>query len=158
MVKSITFDPTGRYAYVVDNVMDSSSNNIYKLSVNSDGVLSNNSSGASTSSDNPTCIALTPNASYAYVACNSEIIAFKILDTGDLTYINKSTNFGQHPIGIAIDPTGQYLYTAICDSKDVYGFKINSDGTLVKINDTGTILTGDEPNAVAIVKVTGKSN
>jgi DNA-binding beta-propeller fold protein YncE len=61
-----------------------------------------------------------------------EIAAFTIGSGGQLTRItpNTGTGVGTAPIGITIDPTGQFLYVANSGMSEIAGFRIGAGGTL----------------------------
>jgi 6-phosphogluconolactonase (cycloisomerase 2 family) len=137
--------------------VDPSTGNLTELSgppVNSPVPVSVGSSG-------PFAVAVHASGGFLYVAnrFSDDISAFSIDDgttggtAGTLTELASSPtdlNGPQNPLSVAIDPSGQYLYTANIDTNNISAFSINTGtGALTEI--TGSAFSaGNGARSVAI--------
>ncbi len=154
---AIAVHPSGKFAYVVNEV----SNSISAYSIANDGTLApiyaSPTAPTITAGDIPVAIAIDPAGTYAYVAnartgsgaCGTSsgcITVFAIdPNTGALTptIASGSSNIiaaGQVPSSIAIDSTGQYIYVTNLNDTKISTYIIGSNGTL----------TAGSPYAVAV--------
>jgi YVTN family beta-propeller protein len=138
----VTVDPSGSYAYVVND----GSNSISMYSIDhTTGALT--SRGTIAAGSSPREIVVDPTGRFAYVTNQTAggISRYTIDGTG-LLVANGSTALGTSPRGIAIDGTGRFLYAANRDDNTLQEFSINSDGTLSSL---GTISTSTRPFEIA---------
>lgn len=132
---SITFDPSGKFAYVANGTMD----NIAAYSVNTaTGTLTEIAGSPFAAGGGPVATAVEPTGRFLYAANyrSYEVSAYSIdAVTGALTEIAGSP-FWLEPGGpsdIAIDPSGRFVYVAIFDTDLLKSFAINaSTGGLTK--------------------------
>ena len=139
----LAMDPAGAYLYV----MNKGSNNISVFSIDS-------GSGALTQLPTPNSpvavglpplnMQLTPSGNYLYVTAsggqqgqqggsNGSIVGFSV-NAGVLTALaspppNPASSYGINPNGLAIDPTGTYLYAANTGSGSISIFTIGAPNT-----------------------------
>jgi 6-phosphogluconolactonase len=142
----LVMDPAGGYLYV----MNSLSNNISVFSIDS-------SSGVLTQLPNspfPIGVPLlnmkvTPSGNYLFVSSSSPVssgtpygsIAVYSLNAGTLTLTARPiSSAGSTPNGMAVDPTGTYLYVTNTGTNSIAIFSIGSSGALTQVN--GSPLAG----------------
>lgn len=183
--KGIAVSPNGDYLYVTNSQCTAASsgsgctatysNGISAYTIGSGGALSSITSGTFTTGPYPTGIAVSPNGDYLYVtnsnctttssgsACTNTyangISAYTIGSGGALSSITSgSFTTGPYPEGIAIDPSGSYLYVANSDcstgtgstcANGISAFTIGGGGALKSIT-PGTFITGRGPTGIAI--------
>jgi 6-phosphogluconolactonase (cycloisomerase 2 family) len=132
----LVMDPAGGFLYV----MNSGSDNISVFSIDS-------SSGALTQLGIPTLIGspplnmqLTPSGNFLYVTTSGgqvgndgSIVGFSV-NAGVLTSLGAAfPSEGINPNGLAIDPSGTYLYAANTSSASISIFTIGSSGALSEV-------------------------
>ena len=152
----VTVDPAGKFAYVVDG---SAAGTIFIYSIHqTTGALTQvNTASAGLY---PYVIAIDPTGRFAYAAVsNSANVAMFTVNatTGALTNIG-TIAVGQgavtdSPVGVAIDPTGRYVYVADRGTGNdrIFMFSINqSTGVLTKIG-TGIMPTGAGTTPLKVV-------
>lgn len=90
----------------------------------------------------PLNMALSPSGKTLYVTGGGNG-AFGIIQIFDVTGVTSGTMTpipgpqiapGRSPVGLAVDPTGSFLYTANKTDNTVSGYTINSDGSLTSIS------------------------
>jgi 6-phosphogluconolactonase (cycloisomerase 2 family) len=138
----LAMDPAGGFLYVAN----AGSDNISVFSIDS-------STGALTQLANspfpvglpPLNIQLTPSGNYLYVtasggqAGNDGSIAGFSVNAGALTALsakNPISSDGVNPNGLAIDPSGTYLYAANTSSGSISIFTIGSSGALSEVQNS----------------------
>jgi len=144
---SLAVDPTGRFAYVVDDV--TGSNNVQSYTINPatgalTGVLALPISAGAT----PHAVTVDPSGRFAYVA-STGVYAYTIdADTGALTDVPGAPYLvGSSAQSVAVDPSGRFAYAAANDS--VYAFSIDSaTGALAAVGSPAA--AGNSPISVAV--------
>jgi 6-phosphogluconolactonase (cycloisomerase 2 family) len=147
----MVMDPAGSFLYVA-NV---GTNNILVFSINS-------GTGALTAVGSPVPInvtplnmQMTPSGNFLYVTAPGGppgnlglIIGFSVT-AGTLTQVSLTTTDGANPNGLAIDPSGKYLYAANTTSGSISIFTIGTSGTLTPVS--GSPLNAGYTNPVALI-------
>jgi 6-phosphogluconolactonase (cycloisomerase 2 family) len=77
----------------------------------------------------------------------NEVAAFSIADTGALS-LSAATQSGTSPVGVAIDPSGQFAYVVCAGTNNVFVYTINA-GTLTPAAPV-SVPAGTGPQAIAI--------
>jgi len=133
----LAMDPAGSYLYV----MNTQSNNISVFSIDSStGALTQVAGSPFAIGLTPLNMQLTPSGNFLYVTAaggqagstNGSIIGFSV-SAGVLTPLpapNPISSYGENPNGLAIDPSGTYLYAANTSSGSISIFAIGASGTL----------------------------
>jgi 6-phosphogluconolactonase (cycloisomerase 2 family) len=87
-------------------------------------------------------------ARFAYVAnfYGASVSVFAIESNGDLKH-TQTLPAGDSPLGITLDPTGQYAYASNFNGASVSQYLINADGSLTS---NGTVGAGIEPGSVIV--------
>lgn len=147
----IAISPDGHFLYVANN-----GGTISAFSIGANGVLSA-VSGVFTAISSPIGVTISRDGLYLYVTCQwlfgpsptNGVFAFTIASDGKLSPLSPVSFFATDlgPVGIATDPSGQYLYTANFSSSTLSAFSIGTTGALSPIS--GSIATGVEPMGVA---------
>lgn len=152
--QEVTVDPTGKFAYVVDD--SSGAVSAYTIDVTS-GALTPVKGSPFAAGSEPEGVAVDPTGKFAYVsnAASNTVSAYSINATsGALTPI-KGSPFaaGNDPTAIAIDPAGEFLY--VTNFTNVSGYSINaSSGALKKVKGS-PFGTGKGPISIATCGVKG---
>lgn len=178
---AIAIDPTGKYAYVTNFGASSltppagpSTISQYNVSA-TDGSLSPMSAPTAVSGSGPNAIVFTPNGSYAYVVNvgDGTVSQYAVGSTGSLTALTPATivtgtgtpsttqTTGTRPFGLAVDPTGSYLYVANSGEGTISQFAImpassGSPGTLSLIAPAVVSVTAGSGVSSVTVDATGK--
>lgn len=133
---SISFDPSGKFAYVANGTMD----NIAAYSVNTrTGALTEIAGSPFAAGGGPGSTAVDPSGRFIYAANyrSYEVSAYSIdAVTGALTEIAGSPFWLKPggPSAIAIDPSGRFVYVAIFDTDLLKAFSTNaSTGGLTEV-------------------------
>lgn len=132
---AFAIDPTGKYAYAVDN---SAVGAVHQYTIGSNGVLSPMSTPTVAAGTWSWKQVISPNGKYVYVGAgdtSGNVLEYAIGSTGALTLIGtlalSATN--DSPDALAIDPSGQYLYTAATTSStntNLSQYSIGTNGVL----------------------------
>lgn len=154
--------PNGRFVAVID--LNSTTNRVVMFNTLADGTLAGSPTNAATGTG-PSGLAFHPSGSFLYVSVqNSDSLATFSVNpsTGALTKLDadpvaagvQDTSTGDAPLGVAVDPTGSFLYVtnsgAVApDPNSISMYSIGTNGlpTLVGILALGT----KTPNAIATV-------
>jgi 6-phosphogluconolactonase len=124
----MAMDPAGGFLYVA-NVQSA---NISVFSINaSSGVLTQIVGSPFQINVSPLNMQLTPSGKYLYVTAPSEpygLIEGFSVNAGELDPVSVTSTGGVNPNGLAIDPTGTYLYAANTASNSISIFTIASSG------------------------------
>jgi DNA-binding beta-propeller fold protein YncE len=146
---SVTVDPTGKFAYVVNN----GSSNVSAYRINpSTGTLT--SVGAPVvAGTSPVSVTVDPTGKFAYVANfnSNNVSAFTInASTGALTPAPDSPfQAGTNPVSVAVDRSGKFAYVANSGSSNVSAYAINaSTGALTLVG--APIAAGTNPISVTV--------
>jgi len=132
----LTADPNGMFLYVGDHMSDSDTpaDTVSPFSVDPvNGALrplgptpALQPNCSSSCHVNPLRLVTHPTGKFAYganVGANT-LSAFR-LSNGSLTSIASPVATGQHPFGVALDPTGSFLYVVSKLDNDISGFSVN---------------------------------
>jgi 6-phosphogluconolactonase len=149
--RHFAFDPTGRFAYVVDELdstittfwYDAENGTLSRIQVIS--TLPKDFRGTNTASE----VAVHPSGKFVYGANRGhDSIALFSVDpvSGKLALVGHESTQGKTPRNFAIDPTGAYLLAANQDSDSVVVFKI--DAASGRLQATGQKLRIHEPVCV----------
>lgn len=165
----IALDPSGQYLYVsseysypttdgyvyTDNIQTSGGNA---------GLFSDNGSPADNGSGTSTySVAVDPAAAYVFAGGTSSgpgtgaLYAYST-SSGVLSQLGSSPyTVNGDPYGLAVDPTGKFLYVPNSDGGQVWGYSINSDGSLTSLSGSPFTFQGgasggtpNTPYAIAI--------
>jgi len=149
-------DPTGSYLYVVSNAQG-----VFPFGINADGSIT--SLAGPTAVSGPSTAAVTPNGTQVYFPRtdgSGNISGFGIGaagsgSPGQLTLLPFSPTFvtaGAVLNAVAIDPTGQYLYTVNSAGPQLYAFAISASnaGKLVPTPTNPFWPTGSAPKFVVV--------
>lgn len=129
----LAMDPAGAFLYVANT----KSNNISVFSIDSgSGALTQLATSPTAVTAPPLNMKLAPSGDYLYVTTSGGqdgyIFAFSV-NAGVLAPLTSSQNpvstSGINPNGLAIDPTGSYLYAANTSSGSIAIFAIGATGT-----------------------------
>jgi 6-phosphogluconolactonase (cycloisomerase 2 family) len=149
--RSITVDPSGRFAYVVNGLVS----NVATFAINaSTGALTSVGTPVPTGEPGqntfPRFITVEPSGRFAYVANFNSVSAYIInTNTGALTPVGAPVPAGDSPNSITVDPSGQFAYVANALSNNVSTFAINaSTGALTPVG--AAVPAGVGPSAIAV--------
>jgi 6-phosphogluconolactonase len=136
--KLLLMDPSGNYLYV----MNATSDNISVFSIDSQSGVLTQIVGSPFSVGGlltPLDMQLTPNGNFLYVSVaggqadslNGSIFGFSV-NAGALQLVTRPfvNADGENPNGLAIDPSGKYLYVANTQSQSISIFSILPSGAL----------------------------
>jgi 6-phosphogluconolactonase (cycloisomerase 2 family) len=151
--KSVTVDPSGKFAYVVNEGGNVSAYTIDSAS----GALSQLGNSPFLAGSRPFSVAVDPSGKFAYVAnSNSNNVSAYTIDstTGALSQLSSSPfPAGTSPFSVAVDPSGKFAYVANGDSNNVSAYTIDSaSGALSQLSNS-PFATGRFPVSVAIAVV-----
>jgi 6-phosphogluconolactonase len=149
--RHLAFDPTGRFAYVVDELdstittfwYDAENGTLSRVQVVS--TLPKDFHGENTASE----VAVHPSGKFVYGANRGhDSLAIFAVDpvSGKLTPVGHESTQGKTPRNFAIDPTGAFLLAANQDSDSVVIFRI--DAATGRLRPTGQRLRIHQPVCV----------
>ena len=148
-LRSITVDPTGKFAYTASGGSRTSSFDVSAYTINATtGALSVATGSPFFAGTNPSSVAVDPSGKFAYVTnqASSDVSAYAInAATGALiSTVRASTGTG--PLCIRVDPSGKFAYVV---SDAVSAYSINaSTGALTSIGPA--VAAGTGPGSVAV--------
>jgi uncharacterized protein (TIGR03437 family) len=157
-------DPTGKFLYVTSSFGQSPPNAISAFTISpGSGALTVVQGSPFPTADLPEAMAVDPTGKFLYVASDGntgaygDISAYTInAATGALTAIQGSPfRTGLYPEGIAVDPTGKFLYVTSLIANTVSVYAINGGGEALTPNAGSPYPAGNSPSSVA-VHPTGK--
>jgi DNA-binding beta-propeller fold protein YncE len=135
---SVAVDPSGKFAYVV-NENAASTGNVSMYTINATtGALA--SIGTIAAGRSPVSVAVDPVGKFVYVANSgsNDVSMYTINSTaGSLTLIGMIAA-GLSPSSIAIHPSGKFAYVTNSGSNDVSMYSIGATGSLTLIGTVGT--------------------
>jgi 6-phosphogluconolactonase len=156
----VAVDPAGKFAYVANY----SSNNVYAYSINAtSGALKKVKGSPFKAGHYPYGVAVDPSGKFVYVT-NSDvnpsqssggsgnISAYTVDATSGALKKVKGSPFaaGSNPYGVAVGPTGKFVYVTNLGSKNVSAFRISAtSGALTQVEGS-PFEADDRPDAVAI--------
>ena len=154
--RSIAIDPTGRFAYVVNEgeipIGGTGGNSISQYAIGASGELAPMAPATVTTGHLPGSIAIDPTGHYAYVTNNSDntISQYTIGTDGALTPMSTPTvTTGTHPFSVIADPTGPYVYCVNFNGDSVSQYAIGAGSALAPLG-TPTVATGHIPDSMAV--------
>jgi 6-phosphogluconolactonase (cycloisomerase 2 family) len=146
-IRGIAITPDNKHLYVSDT--DATPNGIHAYTINSTTGVLTEISGSPFSGDFIGTLVTDKSGKFLYAADPGDVVvsAYSITAaTGALTFINDFNSGGASPAVWTFDATGAVLYGGNVDSNQVFGFKVNTDGTLTMITgmpvSTGTMPGG----------------
>ncbi len=145
---SVAVTPSGRYAYAAN----SASGSISQYSVNpATGALTELSTSPFALGVSPTASAIDPTGT-VYLATDASanfIYSYEISSQGTFGSVLHKLKTGNHPIAVAVDPTGQLVYAPSSkDNQLNWGYLLHPGGGLE--HGGQRIFTGNSPSAIAI--------
>src|SRR5437660_2921829 len=135
--KLLVMDPAGSFLYV----MNAGSSNISVFSIDSgSGALTQITNSPSSIGLTPLNMQLSPSGSFLFVSVaggtagtnNGSVAAYSV-NGGALSLLGVTSTGGVNPYGLAIDPSGTYLYAANYGSNSISVFTIGSSGSLAEV-------------------------
>jgi 6-phosphogluconolactonase (cycloisomerase 2 family) len=163
----VVISPDGKYAYAgnfgaYSNIPPAGPSTISQYSVDAtDGSLKALTGAAAVSGSGPTAITIDPTSHYLYVANigDDNIGQYIINSDGTLSPMTVPTVVsgsqpGGHPVDIAIDPTGKYVYVANQGDGSISQYTVGNDGSLTAMA-TPFVLTGGTATSSVNVDPTG---
>lgn len=141
--RTMVIDPTGRYAYVINQNIGT----ISMFTIDGTGHLIANG-GSVAAGSQPVDIVVEPLGRYAYAvdASGNQVLAYKINANGTLT-ANGNAAAGPVPLGIAVDPTGKYVYVTARNGNTISMFSIGATGALTSL---GAVASGSSPEQIVV--------
>ncbi len=147
----LAMDPSGNYLYVANAL----SNNISVFSIaSSTGTLTPVAGSPFQINLAPKSMALSPSGNFLYVSAPSSpsgVIAVFSVTAGVLssTPVGLTSTADNNPAGLAISPSGAYLYTANSTANSISIYSIASSGTLTPV--AGSPLADPFQTPVALI-------
>lgn len=149
--QTITFDPSGKFAYAnTVSPVTSAKGYIYEFTVASNGVLTPMAKPYVAVGIDPVQVVVDTSGKYAYVAnLSSDFISqFTIGKNGALTPMAVPTVYAAQPATIGLNPTGGNIYVGSANTPNITTYSIGSNGALT----AGTVTnTADSTTAVGLV-------
>jgi len=155
----VVVDPSGAFVYVTNHLSGNVS--AYTLAA-ATGALTPVEGSPFTAGSEPHGVVVDPSGKYVYVAnhASDNVSAYSITAaTGALTELAGSpfadTSSLQEegataPYGLAVDPSGMFVYVANFGTDDVSAFSL--DATSGALTEVGTFAAGTGPHGVAVVR------
>jgi 6-phosphogluconolactonase len=146
----LAMDPMGAYLYCA-NVL---SNNVSVFSIGTSGALAQISGSPFPLGLPPLSMQLSPSGNFLFVGQAGQIAVFTVTQ-GAVSFVSETTTADNDPSGLAIDPSGTYLYTANALASSISTYTIGSSGALALV---GQPLSDTSLRPVALaVDPSGKS-
>ena len=152
--RHLSFHPTGRYAYVINELDSTLTGFAYDETrgtlreIQTVSTLPEGFAGASHTAD----VHVAPSGRFVYGSNrgHDSIVIFAVdPETGELTYVGHESTRGEIPRNFAINPTGAYLLAANQRSDNIVMFRI--DAETGKLTPTGHVIEVPTPVCVKIV-------
>ncbi len=153
---ALAVNPSGSFVFATNKY----DNNMSVLKIGVGGTLTSVSSVPYATGNNPVGVAVAPNADFVYVANSGDgtVSAFAYDPTSGalsaLTSLGSPYSVGSGassgPTGIAVDPTGRFLYVTDYTDGSVAAFGIASTGQLSPIGSPASVGTGSGPNDIKV--------
>ncbi|HOO70692.1 MAG TPA: beta-propeller fold lactonase family protein [Spirochaetota bacterium] len=151
--------PDDKYLYVLDNMLGT---NVYSIDP-ATGLLTVISGSPFSADALAYDITVHPSGSFVYLAINdttttpetNQVRGYAVsTETGALTEISGSPyEPGSQPYGVAVDPSGSFLYTANYGSNDISGFSIDRETGALTAIDGSPFSAGTGPGSIEIVQI-----
>ena len=166
----VVISPDGKYAYAgnfgaYSNIPPAGPGTISQYSVDAtDGSLKAMAGAAATavSGSGPSAITIDPTSHFLYVANlgDDNVGQYTINSDGTLSPMTVPTVVsgsqpGGHPVGIAIDPTGHYVYVANQGDGSISQYTVGNDGSLTAMA-TPAVSTGGTATSSVNIDPTGQ--
>ena len=97
----------------------------------------------------PCWLVVTPNGRFAYTAnaAAGTVSGFAIAGDGSIALLDPSgasasLGAGSHPLDESVSADGRYLYVLVDGRHTVAGYRINADGSLTLVGETGALPAG----------------
>ena len=130
---AVAVDPSGKFAYVANNVGINLPGSVSAYSIGATGALTAVAGSPFAAGTNPQQgIAVTAGFVYVTNFGSSNVSAYSLNSgTGALTALAASPfATGAAPVSLAMDPAGKFLFTANSNTNNVSAFTVNGDGSL----------------------------
>jgi 6-phosphogluconolactonase len=85
--------------------------------------------------NNPSYVQMSHDQKFLYTSCDEGVAAFRILDNGGLTFLNKASVNGLRPCYLSVDKKNQYLLAAGYHDGKMTVLKLNKDGSVSHVTD-----------------------
>jgi len=145
---SITLDPNGKFAYVFERDLATSTSDVSIYTVDSvSGLLT--SVGVMTGASGSSSVTFHPTSKFAYLINSGNILSICSVspNSGELTSIGVAET-GTGPAAVAVHPSGNFAYVVNAGSNNISMYSVDiATGTLTS---TGTIDAGVSPGSIAI--------
>lgn len=142
---SVTVDPSGRFAYVVN----ASSGSVSMFSIDGSNGTLMSIAMAIPAGNGPNGVAVDPSGRFAYVAncgITKNVSMYTIsVTTGALTPIGMPVPAGMYPCSVAVDPSGRFAYVANTLDGNISMYTINAT--------TGALTSMGMPVAAGVTPV-----
>jgi len=141
---SVSVDPSGKYAYVVDF-----GGSVSQYTIGASGGLAAMAPATVAAGSGPNSISVDPSGKYAYVANNggANVSQYTIGASGGLTAMVPATvAAGSGPASVSVDPSGKYAYVAN-NGGTVSQYTIGASGGLAAMV-PATVAAGANPWSV----------
>jgi len=130
---AVAVDPSGRFAYVANDVGTNLPGSVSAYSIGATGALTAVAGSPFVAGTNPQQ-GIAATAGFVYVSNleTSNVSAYSInAGTGALTQLATSPYAtGAGPVSLAMDPAGKFLFTANSNTNNISAFTVNADGSL----------------------------
>jgi 6-phosphogluconolactonase (cycloisomerase 2 family) len=148
---SLTVDPTGSYAYVVNR--SNSGSFISQYAIGPTGALSPLGAPTVAAAGRPHFITIDPTGTYAYVANYDGATVSQYTIAGGALTFTAAVATGAQPFAVTIDPAGHYAYVTNYNNAgagSVSQYSIGAtDGVLTPMTPP-TVTTGNQPWSVFV--------
>jgi 6-phosphogluconolactonase len=154
---AIVLDPAGSFAYVTDQATGGGASSISAYSVKSNGTLSAAGSNPATGV-NPVALAIDHGGHFLFVANQgtNDVSVFSIGSSASLTAVGTFpaaptvAGTSAAPSGVAITPSGSFLYVSNFGENSVSGFAVNSSSGVLTAVPGSPFAAGSSPTGLAI--------
>jgi 6-phosphogluconolactonase (cycloisomerase 2 family) len=148
--RSITVDPSGKYAYVTNIYNEyTGSGEVWQYKINANGTLSPMSPATISAGNYPYDIVVDPSGKFVYVTASGGILQYTIDATGGLVPQSPATvAVTGSPHSIAIDPSSRYAYVTT-GLGVVSQYTIGSDGVLTPMM-PAQVDAASSPNSIEV--------
>lgn len=149
----VTVDPSGKYAYAVNN---DTAWYISQYALGSDGALTPMTPARKQTLSYPNSIAVDPSGKYAFVAnyVDKSITQFTLGATGGLDYNDPIVvrDAGWSPQTVTVEPSGKYVYVTDNAGGNVFQFTIGATGCLTPMS-PASVPAGSGAIAIATARI-----
>jgi 6-phosphogluconolactonase len=154
---ALAVDPSGQFLYVADQLGGAGIGSISTFSIDQTTGMLAQVGSAITESFTPKAIVVDPSNSYVFVAniyggatSQGSVTVFQIDPaTGALAVVDTDDTDNHNPSGIAIDPSGQYVYTSNLDGS-VGAFAVDPQSGHLSLVAASPFAAGNVPGSIAV--------